>query len=251
MIFKSYYHKHLFLGLLIGLGFMLSGCSKDDGGATTEQEMEPVQMNPCPTSELYIEQNGILRVDLKGPDMMNSGWGTSRAFAGFEGEDYLIWLGEDNFNTPGIGIIDINVQINTPGTYQFVWRSRIGSGTSNTEHNDSWLRIMNAADFYGEKASTGDRVYPRGSGKMPHPEGSSKEGWLKVYMNRLDEWFWRSSTNDKDPFNIFVQFDSVGLYTVQISGRSKFHALDQFVLFNNSKSLSQATEAALSEISCL
>jgi len=77
------------------------------------------------------------------------------------------------------------------------------------------LRIPTAADFYGEKASTGERVYPKGVDKTPNPEGTSKDGWLKCYMNRLDEWFWRSSTNDGNPFNIFAQFESPGTYDIE------------------------------------
>lgn len=50
-----------------------------------------------------------------------------------------------------------SIKISTLGTYQFVWSSRIGTGSSNTEHNDSWLKIK-GDDFYGEKLSTGHIV---------------------------------------------------------------------------------------------
>ena len=233
---------------LFALSLVFISCSKDK-----EEEMEMMEeMNgPCPITQfLFHEKDGLVRVDIENPSPIPNGWETDTAFAGFEGEGYLIWTEGDNFNTPGEGFMRYSIEITNPGTYQFVWRSRIGAGTSNTEHNDSWLRIPTAADFYGEKASTGERVYPKGVGKTPNPEGTSKDGWLKCYMNRLDEWFWRSSTNDGDPFNIFAQFDSPGTYDIEISGRSKSHALDQFVLFKTDKTLSQATAAELSEITC-
>jgi hypothetical protein len=69
-------------------------------------------------------------------------------------------------------------------------------------------------------------------------------------MNKLGEWFWRSSTSDNDPHDIFAKFDVAGIYDIEISGRSKFHAIDQFVLFKTDKTLSAARIAALSEITC-
>lgn len=229
-----------------------SSCSSD--GTTEEmQEMEEEQAeeNPetCVNGKVYVEKDGLVRVDIVNTGLDN-GWVTANTLAGFEGPGYLIWTGENNFNQPGNGTIKFSIQINTPGTYQFVWSSRIGIGDNRSEHNDSWLRIATAADFFGEKASTGERVFPRGVGKMPNPEGSSSNGWLKVYMNRVGEWFWRSSTNDNDPFDVFATFDNAGVYDIEISGRSNGHALDQFVLFKTDQNLSAAQSAVLSEIVC-
>jgi hypothetical protein len=109
------------------------------------------------------------------------------------------------------------------------------------------LRFPTVNDFYGEKAS-GERIYPKGSGKIPVTEGAGSNGWFKVYMNKVGEWFWRSSTSENDPHDIFAKFDVAGIYDIEISGRSKFHAIDQFVLFKTDKTLSAARVAALSEI---
>ena len=214
-----------------------------------ENEEEEDTAAICETGNLFLEKEGLVRVDIENPSSTANGWTEARALAGFKGDGYLVWTGSDNFNNPGQGLMKFSVKINTPGTYQFVWNSRITTGNSNTEHNDSWLRIK-GDDFYGEKLNTGLRVYPRGSGKTPNPEGSSKDGWFKIYMNRLGEWFWRSSTNDNDPYDVFVTFDNAGTYDVEISGRSRSHAIDQFVLFKTDKTLEQAKVANFSEITC-
>ena len=65
----------------------------------------------------------------------------------------------------------------------FLWKSSFRQGDNGTEHNDSWLRFPNASDFFGEKASNGSIVYPNGSGKEPNPEGSSSDGWFKIYRS--------------------------------------------------------------------
>ena len=214
-----------------------------------EEEEEVSPTNGCATGVLYIEKDGLVRVDIENPSQIANDWSTASALSGFEGSNYLIWTGNDSFNIPGKGTMRFTIKINSPGTYQFVWSSRIGTGTSTTEHNDSWLRIK-GDDFYGEKAGTGARVYPKGSGKTPNPEGSSADGWLKVYMNKVGEWFWRSSTNDNDPHNIYAVFNNAGSYDIEISGRSKSHAIDQFVLFKTDKTLDQAKVAVFSEITC-
>lgn len=211
---------------------------------------EPSMETACETTQVFMEREGIVRVDIENPSTTPNDWETATAILGFLGEGYLLWTGSDNFSVPGRGVITFPVQINTPGTYQFVWRSRITIGNSNTEHNDSWLRIE-GDDFFGEKATTGERVFPRGTGKTPNPEGASRDGWFKSYMNTLNRWFWRSSTNDNDPFDIFVTFNTAGTYNVEISGRSNGHAIDQFVLFRTNRSLGEAQTADFSETTCL
>ncbi|MFD1316405.1 hypothetical protein [Namhaeicola litoreus] len=254
---KRLFFKGRFIFSIAWLLFYAAFLSLTSCNDSSNDEMEVIQEieeeeagNICLSGKLYNEKDGIIRVDIENTSVTDNGWKTENTLSGFEGEGYLVWSGNDNFNTPGVGVIKFSVQINNPGTYQFVWSSRITQGTNNTEHNDSWLRIPDAADFYGEKAGTGELVYPKGSGKTPNPEGSSSNGWFKVYMNNLSEWFWRSNTNDNDPYNIFAKFDTAGVYDIEISGRSKFHAIDQFVLFKTDKSLSVAQNSALSEIGC-
>ena len=123
------------------------------------------------------------------------------------------------------------IRINTPGTYRFRWRNRIGAGSNSTEHNDSWLRFNDATDFYAEK--NGNRIYPNGSGQTPNPNGSSSNGWFKVYLSVSTNWTWSTQTSDNDAHQIFVEFDAVGIYTMEMSGRSKDHLIDRITLSNN------------------
>ncbi|GGD27313.1 hypothetical protein [Hyunsoonleella pacifica] len=239
---------------LLSAGIMLNSCSNEsqdeiEQEIIEENDEEEEKKDVCPNGKLFIEKDGLVRIDIENPSDTPNGWTETKTLAGFKGSEYLVWTGADNFNSPGQGVMKFSVKISTLGTYQFVWNSRITTGNSNTEHNDSWLRIQ-GDNFFGEKLITGQRVYPKGSGKTPNPQGSSKDGWLKVYMNRLNEWFWRSSTNDNDLFDVFVTFDKAGTYDVEISGRSRSHGIDQFVLFKTDKSLEQAKNANFSEIEC-
>ena len=51
-------------------------------------------------------------------------------------------------------------------------------------------------------------------------------------MNSLN-WTWNTFTSDNDAHDIFVQFDSPGEYTMELSARSTFHLIDRLVLHQN------------------
>lgn len=241
--------KSILTVLFLTIGYILFSASTNSLDYNPENEEITVDSN-CISGQLFNEKDGIVRVDIENSNTTDTNWSTENTRAGFEGSGYLVWTGTDNFNTPDIGTMKFSIKITNPGTYQFVWSSRITEGTRISEHNDSWLRIATASDFYGEKANTGERVYPKGTGKTPNPEGTSANGWFKIYMNKVGEWVWKSSTNDKDSFDVFVKFDTPGIYDIEISGRSKNHAIDQFVLFKTDQSLTAAQNAVMSEIPC-
>ena len=230
-------------------------CSSD---SNTEEPMDEMMEEPeeestdnpmDPNTDLdvisYTESDGIVSVEFETVEGVLE-WERGNSIDAFDGTGYLRWNKEDNFNTPGVGTLVYKLNISTTGTYQFVWRSRISEGDSQSEGNDSWLRFSDASDFFGQR--DGSTVFPKGLDKTPNPEGSSSDGWFKIYMNRVGEWFWRSNTSDNDPHNVFVKFDTPGIYTMEVSGRSKFHALDRFVLFIEGKTLTEAQNAERSVI---
>jgi len=138
------------------------------------------------------------------------------------------WTGQNWFETPGNGVLNVPITINTPGTYRLQWRNRVGSGQNATEHNDTWLKFPDADDFFGQKA--GSTIYPTGSGKTPNPNGASAAGWFKVFAVGALNWSWSTATSDGDGHGIYAQFDNPGVYTMQISGRSQFHQIDRIVM---------------------
>ena len=190
------------------------------------------------TRPLFQEENGLVVIEAESA-MIPGEWSQETALSPFTGENYLLYTGPDLFNTPGRALLEYEIMISTPGKYRFQWRSRIAIGDSNTEHNDSWLRFPNASDFYGQKGEA--LVYPKGVGKTPNPEGSTREGWFKIYQNVRDNWTWRASTSDRDPHDIFVEFDSAGTYLMQIAGRSNGHAIDRIALYHSTVAESFAT----------
>lgn len=193
---------------------------------------------------IFNEKESILIVEIES-QQINSAWnkGTSE----LNGKMLTYYTPKvNNLSTPGVGTLNYQIKINNPGIYRFQWHSKVGEGTKATDSNDNWLKIPDAADFYGQKyndnpmgTSIGHIVHPKpncsGEGC---PEGSSKDGWMKIYStgsnNTEQPWKWRTFTSDRDPHRIFAKFDSVGVYTVQVSARSKAHFLDRFVLYKES-----------------
>jgi len=257
------------LKILILCMVSFTSCTDNLAPEEMEEMMEdnsmpdPLEINGgCAGSKtpIYQEKDGLLLIEMESTFYKPTFWRIETDLAGYDGKGYLVWKGADSFNNPGKGPLEFKIRVESTGTYQFVWRSYITEGHDNTEFNDSWLRIADAKHFYGRKGD-GHIVYPRGSKQEPisesegqggtQPVGSSSEGWFKIYMNTADEWKWRSTTSDHDPHNIFVVFSEPGDYTVEISGRSKGHGIDKFVLFNENHSIESASkEEALSEVVC-
>ncbi len=194
----------------------------------------------------YEEKNGMVVIEAENLQTPGN-WPKKSGVSGFTGNGYIEWTGQDFFNDPGNGVITTEIKINTPGRYQFLSRTKVGEGTSTTEANDVWLKFPDADDFYGQRGSL--RVYPKGSGKTPHPEGASGEGYLKVYSAGTTNWTWSTKTSDggENASDIFVEFDNPGTYTMLLSGRSKHHLIDRVTLNRTS---ANAMDLSLQETKC-
>ncbi|MCH6236797.1 Ig-like domain-containing protein [Cognataquiflexum rubidum] len=161
---------------------------------------------------------------------LSSSWAIQNSTPGFTGSGYILWLGPQYTSVPGNGLITTKIFINSPGIYRFQFRSGVGRGTSSSEHNDTWIRFPDASDFFAEKE--GIKLYPRGSGKTPTVKGAGSGGWFKAFASNVN-WRWTTQTNDGDGYPIFVQFDSPGEYTMELSARSSYHLIDRIILHRN------------------
>lgn len=200
----------------------------------------------------FVEKDEILVVEIESVNV-STGWAKASNVTGFTGEGFYKWTSADKFNAPGSGLLQYKIYISNPGTYHFRWHNKILVGSSNTDSNDSWLRIPDADDFFAKNGSS--IKYPKGGMFIQSnvtTEGSSSAGWMKVYCSGTTNWTWSCRTSDRDPHEIYATFNNPGIYTVQISGRSNGHGIDRFVMFKDSKySVSQATNKALNETRCI
>lgn len=189
----------------------------------------------------FLEQNGLIVIELESLTNIPDGWAEENEFDDISGKTYHRYNDDNEFSDPGEAQFDIYIFINNPGTYQFRWRNLIAEGSSTTDANDSWLRII-ADAFYGLQGND-SIVCPKGYNPIINdcpveldddgnvtPEGSGRDGWFKVYRSGSGLWKWSTRTSDNDAHEIYARFDSPGLYLIQISGRSKNHAIDRIVL---------------------
>ncbi len=195
----------------------------------------------------FEEKNGIAILEM---EAKTAGSWRIESSSGASAGKTLAYRGNNSFSAPGSSVVTYSIKINSPGTYRFIWRNKIGviaSHNAATEHNDSWLKI-NASNFYGQQGSS--RIYPGGSGKFPVPNGASSGGYFKIYTNNIN-WSWSTWTSDNDGHFVYAQFNSAGVYTIQVSGRSNGHFVDRMVLYKEaSYSLSQAQNLSLSQTNC-
>ena len=218
-------------GLVTGIaeGTVTITATTADGGFSDDATFTIPQSNVSSNNPQYEEIENIVVIEAE--NIYNtSSWTIETTDTGFSGSGYLKWGINESFSEPGNGLFSVKIQINDPGIYLFEWRSKIGEGVSPTDENDSWVRFPDASDnFATTDGVDGSRIYPYGSGKTPNPNGSGKDNWWKVYTNTLG-WNWQTRTSDEDPHDMYVQFDDAGVYTIEISARSKFHFIDRVVL---------------------
>ena len=159
---------------------------------------------------VFVEQNGRLIVEIESVAEV-SDWHETVEFPGYTGSAAYLWSrsGTTGARNADSGAITYHFTINTPGNYEFRWRSRIGEGTNGTEANDSWVRFPTGSNVDGE-----------------HP----LNGWTKGFMNQVNAWSWRTVTVDHVG-EVIRQHFAAGDHTLQIAGRSKGHVLDRFVLY--------------------
>lgn len=228
--------------ILALLSISCSSDSVDDNDVLEDEIKSPEEENsndpetPCTDFSKFIfnEENSIILVEFENA-IFETGWVLVNDDSNSIGLSYMVWEGNNSFSSPGNGLASYTIRIKTPGTYRFIWKSSVKEGTNGTESNDTWLRFSDASNFYGEK-SNGNIIYPKGLGKTPNPNGASSNGWFKIYRSGNDlDFKWQASTSDHDAHDIFVNFDTTGNYKMEISGRSKGHAIDKFLLYQPSK----------------
>ncbi len=243
----------LFVLLTLSSIVCISSCSKEDK-IVDEQNAEMVseeESTPCAntTDFIFNEKDGLISAEFEKAKFADD-WSMKSKGNSFSGKGYMVWEGSQQLHEPGTGSATFNLKITNSGTYRFVWKSAVKIGGNSTDHNDTWLRFGNADNFYAKNGNS--IVYPKDSGKTPNPEGATKDGWFKVYRSGSDlDFKWNALTYDNNGHEIFIVFETPGIYLMEISARSSGHAIDKFVLFNESNTLQEATSnSELSAITC-
>lgn len=217
--------------------------------------------------DYQVGTSGVLVIEAEALSLSGS-WQIASAEPGFTGSGYIVWTGASQNNNPGQGLLSAALQFDTAGRYRFRFRNRIGQGTNTTEHNDTWLRFPDAAAHYGMKLSNGleSRRYPRPScedasfmaqleslaqvSSAGCPNGTSADGWLKVYSSGATNWSWSTNTSDNDAHPLFVEIAAPGVFTLQLSARADHHLLDRIVISREDVASSVAEDTSLGATAC-
>ncbi len=178
------------------------------------------------------EINGLMVAEMERNNLIEN-WQLKTSGIDFTGTGAIYWDGSQSLQNPGNGVMTYPVKINNPGTYRFEWRVAVGKGNQTSEHNDTWLKIE-ADDFFGQQ---GDHIVrPRSQCESdPNadcPNGSSKDGFFKIYGGKINQFEWKAYTSDNDAHRIFATFNEPGTYDIIISARSSHQIIDRMVLYN-------------------
>ncbi|MEL7122516.1 MAG: T9SS type A sorting domain-containing protein [Bacteroidota bacterium] len=202
-----------------------------------------LRLSICPAQDttsicnFFEEKEGLLVIEMEDLPLSES-WEINDTIDGYTGNGYIQWTGNEYFNQTGNGVIRFDIKINTPGTYNFNWRVAVGSGEESTLHNDTWLKI-NAGNFYAKKgilfsSTTKPKPDCQSDANYACPNGSSTQGFFKVFGGAVERFVWRAQTSDHDAHDIVASFDTAGVYSIEINARSSFHCIDRMILWHNS-----------------
>lgn len=218
---------------------------------TTQLQSQAVSCNGVLPFE---EKNGLLTIEMESGILNDNRWKIGEETETINNQQletkYIYWSGVESFNALSGAPITYKIKINTPGTYRFAWRMRVGMGTSPGEHNDAWLKI-DGEDFYGIK--DGAKVYPKpmcsNDPNLTCAAGTSLQNFIKAFGNRLD-WGFVTNTNDHVAHRVFVTFNEAKEYTITVDARSSFLFIDKMVLRRSDVSDTTAFDLDNPESSC-
>lgn len=170
---------------------------------------------------IFEEKDGYVVVEAEDAETIGTGYVVKDSYTEPAlGTGHLQYTGSNSYGAvPQESITEYQIKINTPGTYQFKWRSRNGPGAVKfDEENDSWLSIE-ADRFYGTKGGT-EHTFTKGD-------------FIKVWIQDLNKWSWNcfGEHHGVNGMNVYATFDIAGVYTLKIAGRSHGHPIDRFALY--------------------
>jgi len=158
----------------------------------------------------FLESDGKVVIEAESANPAGA-WSRQSNISGAKGGAYLVWTGANLFgvNSAGSGTLRYTFRVREAGNYELRWRSYIAEGNNATEANDSWVRFPTGQNINGQHALN---------------------GWTKAFQNQLNQWSWSAKTVDNVGRPI-RQFFSAGDHVIEISGRSRGHAIDRLVMF--------------------
>ncbi|MFY0607672.1 MAG: DUF5060 domain-containing protein [Cyclobacteriaceae bacterium] len=195
----------------------------------------------CGEAGVFEESDGYVVVEAESALQLGTGFELKNSFSEVAlGEGHIEYTGSNSYGSvPTQSITEYSIKINTPGTYQFKWRSRNGSGAEAfDQENDSWLKIESTR-FYGVKNGV-EHTF-------------AKDDFIKVWIQDLNKWSWNcfGEHSGVNGMNVFATFDKAGTYQISIAGRSHGHPIDRFALYLPGKgSIAMNTSTSESASGC-
>lgn len=211
--------------------------------------------------------NGIAVVEAEGLPITEM-WRVANANTGFTGAGYIEWAGSSFNNNTTNGRFSVTLRLAAAGRYKLQWYTRIGRGNNATEHNDTWLKVADADGFYGIKGpdNNENRVYPKprcedntfmsrirsmaNIANVKCPNGSTRDGYFKVYSSGAQDWKWSARTSDNDAHDIIIEVNAPGDVTLDLAARADFSQIDRIVVHEEALNNNTVRDLALAETPC-
>ncbi|MEM9001555.1 MAG: hypothetical protein AAGB24_14930 [Bacteroidota bacterium] len=192
---------------------------------------------------IFVERDSFLIMEAE--DAYYAGnegnWTFKTDTTGYSGTGYYQWSNPEAIWNGGLikrsSQLWFNIYISKPGTYIVGVRGKINQGNSDSEHNDVWLKINGADDFYAYRNKAGADRFRRpediADSNTPGEPIAADRGYMKAYNKTLGRWSYETRNVDFEEYNIFARFDEPGIYSVILAGKVTGFAVDQVVLIGD------------------
>jgi hypothetical protein len=169
------------------------------------------------TRWLSVEAEGRASVEIESVPA-TKGWAYIADGKGHSGLGYLDWLPPGQGAKAGEGLLQYEFEVNKPGKYQVLLRSRIKDPTNrpdtlDPDGNDIWLRVQGGQPVAGQTPlkSEWNKVAILG-----HPEGFT--------------WNTNLDVEKSHPVSPVCVYLEKGRCSIELSGRSQGHGIDRLIL---------------------
>jgi len=167
----------------------------------------------------YLESNGRVVAEVESTPIP-SGWEESTEIPNYTGSSYYLAT-QNAFNTPGLHVLSYPVYIADGGSYMLLTRNRIAEGNDSTESNDVFARVID---------ENGIPLSPDGGATLD-PTGT----WYKLFNNKKGRWSYEGGNVDGQCRALAYTIASGTRCTIQLSMRSKGHAIDRLIFFDRDR----------------
>lgn len=223
-----------------------TGVPVNNPPTVTIDEVTEVVVDSTGTEGVYQEQGGLVVMEMENTSSHLALWNEETSYANFTGEGYLQFTGNSPTNGPATSPLEYKFTVNQPGLYYLHLHAARDTthGQASDHSNDTYVRVEGDYNAGPNPGNTHGDDAPL----------SMLMSDTKFFGGNADTFVWASG-NRLDPGGetnkrvAVYDFKAGEEYTLVVSGRSQYFAIDRIMFRHESVSVGAAQNLTTPESS--